>query len=1125
MHTLDKVLRNKLENTITKAREVAEEAARNALEQLGVEQSAAFGYLTEEQRKLRIKLRAHGRQLGDAQDSNRGTQEIGRLIEEVAYEHWHRMLFARFLAENQLLMFYEGNDIDNAVAVTLDECEEMAPEMGCSNRWELASRLAAKMLPQIFRLESPVFELNFSLEKKRELETLLSSLKSEVFTASDSIGWVYQFWQTKKKKEVNDSQVKIGTKELPAVTQLFTEPYMVHFLLDNSLGAWWAKRRLTEDDLKSDTTEVELRNKTSIPGVPLEHLRFIKNESGCWIPAGGTFDGWPEKLSELKALDPCCGSGHFLVSAFLMLVPMRMELEGLLAQEACDAVLRENIHGLEIDQRCVELAAFAVALTVWRYPGAGGYRQLPELQIACCGQSVNVKKEEWLALAEGDFDLKIHLEALYNLFQDAPVLGSLINPRNSFEEGSIFAKDWEKVRNVLQAKLDKKKNGDDDLAIVAQGMEKAFQLLGDKYHWVITNVPYLARGKQAIKLQDFCESNYKEAEKDLATVFLQRCLEYCYPKGNTSIVLPQNWLFLMSYKKYRELLLHDRKWWYIARLGEGGFNSAAAAGAFIVLLSMENARPNKDHSIKEYDVSEYRSPHEKMHKLQEEQVVLANQLQQLGNPDARITVSNISDKDLLSKYSDCFAGVLNGDSPKFQRKFWEITHYGELWTYQQTTVENDRIFGGLELVLFYDKKNGHLREDKFIRREKLHDSDQRGNRAWGKWGIGISQMRSLPVSLYTGETFDSNIAVILPKKQEFVLPIWLYCQSEEYYNEVRKIDKKVNVTNATLVKVPFDIAYWQKIANGKYPSGLQKPYSNDPTQWIFHGHPAYSEAPLQVAVIRLLGYQWPAELNKDLELSDESRELVKKCDELPYADKDGIACIPSVRGEAPAAVRLLNLLAVAYRGQDINSKLSELLATSDHTGKSLESWLRDKFFTQHCKLFGYRPFIWHIWDGLSDGFAALVNYHKLDRKNLETLIYTYLGDWISKQKAEIASGVDGAQEKLAAAENLKKNLELILLGENPYDIFVRWKPIDMQPIGWEPDINDGVRLNIRPFISVLDVGKKDAGVLRDKPNIQWDKDRGKDTASSSWFKEFNGDRINDWHLTIDEKKRARDEKR
>jgi hypothetical protein len=155
-----------------------------------------------------------------------------------------------------------------------------------------------------------------------------------------------------------------------------------------------------------------------------------------------------------------------------------------------------------------------------------------------------------------------------------------------------------------------------------------------------------------------------------------------------------------------------------------------------------------------------------------------------------------------------------------------------------------------------------------------------------------------------------------------------------------------------------------------------------------------------------------------------------------------------------------------------------------------------------------------------------VNFHKLDYKNLETLIYTYLGDWISRQKDDIRNSVDGAQEKLAAAEQLKKKLELILEGEgfpdkdNPeksygYDIFVRWKPLEKQPIGWNPDINDGVRLNIRPFITT--------GVLRfnKKPqiNISWDKDRGKDVESAPWYHLFKGNRINDHHLSLEEKRR------
>lgn len=157
------------------------------------------------------------------------------------------------------------------------------------------------------------------------------------------------------------------------------------------------------------------------------------------------------------------------------------------------------------------------------------------------------------------------------------------------------------------------------------------------------------------------------------------------------------------------------------------------------------------------------------------------------------------------------------------------------------------------------------------------------------------------------------------------------------------------------------------------------------------------------------------------------------------------------------------------------------------------------------------------------------------RNALEKLIYSY---WLRQQEAQVKSGVDGAQERLAAAQGLKTRLEAILKGEKPLDIFVRWKPIDQQPMGWEPDLNDGVRLNIRPFLLVDDVGKKGAGVLRAKPNIDWKKDRGKDVqdvlmsrspwrgesddvASTPWFPVFKGERINDHRLTLAEKQAAR----
>jgi hypothetical protein len=145
MQALDRALRNKLERTVTEARDVAEVVARAAIEQLGVGEPKPYAHLSDQEKDLRRKLQIHGRQLGDSLNGGKD-QSMDRLIEEVAYEHWHRMLFARFLAENNLLMY---PDPDDPVAVTLEECNDLAADEGAANGWELASRFAARRRPRL----------------------------------------------------------------------------------------------------------------------------------------------------------------------------------------------------------------------------------------------------------------------------------------------------------------------------------------------------------------------------------------------------------------------------------------------------------------------------------------------------------------------------------------------------------------------------------------------------------------------------------------------------------------------------------------------------------------------------------------------------------------------------------------------------------------------------------------------------------------------------------------------------------------------------------------------------------------------------------------------------------------
>lgn len=1134
MHTLDKGLRSALENTILAARSAAEEAAQIVLEALGVGEKVPFPHLNEADRTLRRKLRSHGRQLGDWLYEE-GKQTIVALTEEVAYQHWHRMLFARFLAENDLLM---DDDPVSPISLTIEECNDLAPSLGARNGWDLAARYASRMLPQIFLNDSPIFSLEFPIERQKVLEQLVSNIPQEVFHASDSLGWVYQFWQTKRKKDINDSGVKIGARELPAVTQLFTEPYMVSFLLDNSLGAWWAAKRLSSHDLATAEVEQELRDKAYVDHLPLEYLRFVKDaETEAWKTAGGTFDAWPNDLSEFKMLDPCCGSGHFLVATLQMLVPMRMELEGLTADEAIQKVLEENIHGLELDQRCVELAAFALAFAAWTYPGSSGYRQLPALHIACSGQAIHISDEELIRLSNGNHELYNALDDLKNKFQQAPILGSLIDPKSSIHQNELFSLDWEEVGPLLDTVLRKGQDDDlDEAGIVAQGLAKAASLLAGTYHLIATNVPFISLKKMADSLVSYIKEAYPTAKTDLATVFLVRALKLLECGGVMSFVMPQGVLYKQYYSKLRKEIFSSYSTSVVARLGSGAFSEIKGEEVKVIISILHLRKPSSTSKVYQIDVSEYPLD-EKNERLGRNDFYPSYQKECLLNENFVMLLGKNTANKHLSNFASFSNGIQTGDYLRFGRDFWEIMEITEDFKLQLTTVNKTIPYGGRSSCLYWGKNE----LESFIE-SKLGKGK---TRAWirgleylGRKGVCISAMGNLKATLFTGELVDDNSIIIIPKLETTLPSIWQLCSSKDFNKKVREIDQSNKVRGAIL-QVEFDPFDY---------SGTVLPpiISDDPTQWIFHGHPCksvvwdeesrwtgfgpirFDSSVLHVAVARLLGYRWPAELDPKMELAKEQRALVQECETLlPLADNDGVVCIPSVGGEFSASERLLKMLKASYGDDWTDDTLSTLLRNTDASGKTLENWLRDKFFIQHCKLFGDRPFIWHVWDGLPDGFSALVNYHKLDCKKLETLIYSYLGDWIQRQKTDVASNVEGAREKLSAAQALLQRLELILEGENPYDIFVRWKSLEEQPIGWNPDLNDGVRINIRPFMSVPDIGKKDAGVLRDKPNIKWTKDRGQDVETAPWYNlgplydGKKGDRINDHHLSLEEKMQAR----
>jgi len=1105
MPDLSRDLRRSLEATVKAARVSAEAGAADAIRRLGVAATELPTHL-EARRAERNRLRAHARSLGD-QLSKDGTQEVRRLTEAAAYVQWHRLLFARFLLERGLLRDEAG------VPLSLTDCREEAAMSGGGDEWSVASAHAARLLPGVFPPDDPVEQLTLAPEHAKALRDHLRGLDSAIFAADDSLGWTYQFWRAAEKKAVNDSQVKIGAAELPAVTQLFTEPYMVRFLLHNTLGAWWAGKVFSaRPELARDAAdEVSLRAACALTGYAWDYLRFVR-EDDVWRPAAGTFPGWPARAAEITLLDPCCGSGHFLTEALAALAALRGAAEGIPPAEAVVAALRDNLHGLEIDGRCVQIAAFALALTAWRI--AGAETKLPTPHVAWVGAPPPLPKSEFAALANGDADLRRGLEALHDLFAQAPLLGSLIEVTGG---DLVNPTRIARIEERIEALVEKMRGAEPERAegaLAARGMADAAAVLARRFVVQATNVPFLGRGKQDAALAKYLAQRFDSAKSDLATAMLTRMRALAAPGGTVAAVTPQNWLFLGSYKKMREALLAEASLALVGALGSRCFETISGEVVNAALVVLSEARPDAKTVFAGLDANDAPDPAGKAAVLGGGEVRILGQEEQQRSPDRRITVFPSHDKALLSDYAVSVQGLATHDDPRFRLQYWEVILPSVRWSGLSGTCEETQTFGGREAVIRWEGGGGEYAEHAAaLKREGRLGGWKSGKEAWGRDGISISQMRSLPASIHNGDLFDHNAAVIVPVSEIYLSAIWCFCTSKIYLEEIRKIDRKMMVTNATLVRVPFDLAHWQKVAAEKYPNGLPEPYSDDPTQWLFHGHPRHAEAgtELHVALARLAGYRWPTETDEKMRLSAEARARIAEAATLPAADADGLLAMVPVLGERPLADRLRAYCAAAWGDAWTAGTEAALVAAACERAKdkppkqlTLDAWLRTHAARQHAKLFHDRPFLWWITDGRTDGFTAVAHYHRLTHANLERLAYTVLGDWITRL---------GTDPRAEAARVLQARLARILEGEAPYDIFVRWKKLEKQPLGWDPDLDDGVRLNIRPFI--------EAKVLGFEPNVKYTVDRGKDVASAPWFAVFNGERRNDHHTTLEEKRAAR----
>lgn len=1110
MPYLDRNLRRQFASAIQQAREIAEEGAADAIRRLGVAEDKAPAHVTGAAAELRRRLRAHARTLDDEWDATtKRLLSTEKLKQAAAYEHWHRMLFGRFLVERGLLIHPE-----HQIAVGRDELAELARDEGLPDEWAYVERIAAPALPAVFKPDDPVLAMALAPEFAKRLRDIVAGLPEEVFTAEDSLGWTYQFWRAAEKDAVNKAGGKIGAAELPAVTQLFTEPYMVKFLLHNTLGAWWAGKVLAEKpDLARDAADEQtLRDACALPGMDWDFLRFIRDGeggTGPWRPAAGEFPGWPQRAAEITFLDPCCGSGHFLVEAFGLLAALRMAEEGTSGEETARAVLQDNLHGLEIDGRCVQIAAFNVALAAWHL--AGEPVALPQPHIAWVGAQPPARSE-MTSLANGDAELRRALETLHDQFGQAPLLGSLLRVGGS---DILTAHLNNQIDRAFEAWRQAEPERTESV-VAARGMFDAFRILRSSFVLQATNVPFLGRGRQSAILAAYLNQNFGASSADVATAMAVKMAELARPNGTLAIVKPQSWQFLEAFRQYRFDLLSDMEINFVANLGPRAFETISGEAVSVSLHIATNRNVAPTHAIYGLGVSREATAGEKRASLLSIKILRSLQRDMRAGADFIFNFANKKNGQEMNNFLEVYEGFSRSDTERFDRFIWELYGLDRRWKRLCESGGGAEPYGGRSTAFLWEEGKGSL--------SRLPGAAKgfRGLRSWGVNAISVERTGQLLARLTTGECVAQNSVVLVPKNRKDFQWLYVFARSSEYREQLKQYGGKLVMPTSAYLRPKVDADLWRQRAQLEFPDGLPEPSSDNPTQWLFHGHPAYAKAgtELHVALARLAGYRWPAEVDPQMRLSDLARERVRQAAALPPPDADGLVTLHATGTDRPLADRLRAVLVASY-GKALSPvqeaalvrAADELLDKKPARDASLEGWLRDRAFRQHCVLFQQRPFLWQVWDGGKDGFSAFLHYHRLDRAGLEKLTYTLLDSWIERKKTGGRTAEEGW------ARQLRQRLVAILDGQKPYDIFVRWKPPESQPIGWEPDLDDGVRLNIRPFIK--------AGVLRDTPKITWPKDRGTDPPSAPWhslgqlYGGKAGDRINDHHLTLAEKREAR----
>jgi hypothetical protein len=354
------------------------------------------------------------------------------------------------------------------------------------------------------------------------IRDVIDGMSQEDCSEVEIIGWLYQFYISEKKDEVFASKSAVKKEDIPAATQLFTPRWIVEYMVQNTVGKLW------------------LENK------PNSKLRdympyFIESESfksEDYLKVSS--------VEEIKLLDQASGSGHILVYGFELFYKIYEE-EGYNPIEIPELIVKNNLHGFEIDERAAQLSCFAISMK-----GRSLNRKYLSKQIEpniLCYQDITFTKDELIqVLTTTHLDKSSEFQQDLRLLEQATNLGSLILPHSS---ESFLKNGLVEIEKALpSADIFRQ----DQLFRLEKAIKQLLPL-SRKYHCIVDNPPYMGSGNMNKTLGDFVKTNYPDSKTDLMTCFMEAGINMLKPKGYLGMVNFSSWVFLSSFERLRQKII------------------------------------------------------------------------------------------------------------------------------------------------------------------------------------------------------------------------------------------------------------------------------------------------------------------------------------------------------------------------------------------------------------------------------------------------------------------------------------------------------------------------------------------------------------------------------------------